>query len=125
VLLSLLGGLGLVLTLVGVFGMTAYAVARRTPEIGVRMAFGATARDVVREMVRDAAWPVALGIAAGLAGAWAATRVIATFLYDTTPTDVPAFASAAGLLALAALIAVWIPSRRAARVDPVTSLRTE
>jgi predicted permease len=125
VLLSLLGGLGLLLTLVGVFGMTAYAVARRTQEIGVRMAFGATARDVVRQMVRDAAWPVAIGIAAGLAGAWAATRVIATFLYDTAPTDVTAFASAAGLLALAALVAVWIPARRAAQVDPVTSLRSE
>ncbi len=125
VLLSLLGGLGLLLTLIGVFGMTAYAVARRTQEIGVRMAFGATAGDVVREMVRDSAWPVAIGLAVGLAGAWAATRVIATFLFDTTPTDLPAFAAAAALLALAALVAVWIPSRRAARVDPVTSLRSE
>jgi predicted permease len=125
VLLSLLGGLGLLLTLIGVFGMTAYAVARRTQEIGVRMAFGATAADVVRAMMRDAVWPVAIGIAAGLAGAWAATRVIATFLYDTTPTDVPAFAAATALLASAALIAVWIPARRAAQVDPVTSLRSE
>lgn len=125
VLLSLLGGLGLLLTLIGVFGMTAYAVARRTQEIGVRMAFGASAGDVVREMVRDAAWPVAIGLAVGLAGAWGATRVISTFLYDTTPTDVPAFAMAAALLAFAALMAVWIPARRAALVDPVTSLRSE
>jgi predicted permease len=125
VLLSLLGGLGLLLTLIGVFGMTAYAVARRTQEIGVRMAFGASTRDVVREMVRDAAWPVAIGLAAGLAGAWAATRLISTFLYDTTPTDVPAFAAAVTLLACAALVAVWIPARRAALVDPVTSLRSE
>jgi predicted permease len=125
VLLSLLGGLGLLLTLIGVFGMTAYAVARRTQEIGVRMAFGASARDVVREMVRDAAWPVAIGLAVGLVGAWSATRVISTFLFDTTPTDVPAFAAAAALLALAALVAVWIPARRAAYVDPVTSLRSE
>ena len=125
VLLSLLGGLGLLLTLIGVFGMTAYAVARRTQEIGVRMAFGASARDVVREMVRDAAWPVAIGLAVGLAGAWGATRVISTFLFETAPTDVPAFAVAAALLAFAALIAVWIPARRAALVDPVTSLRSE
>jgi ABC-type antimicrobial peptide transport system permease subunit len=89
------------------------------------MAFGASARDVVREMVRDAAWPVAIGLAVGLAGAWGATRVISSFLYDTTPTDVPAFAVASALLALAALIAVWIPARRAALVDPVTSLRSE
>jgi ABC-type antimicrobial peptide transport system permease subunit len=89
------------------------------------MAFGATAADVVREMVRGAAWPVALGIAAGLGGAWAATRLISTFLFQTTPTDVPAFATAAGLLAVAALIAVWIPARRAAHVDPVISLRSD
>jgi putative ABC transport system permease protein len=125
VLLSLLGGLGLLLTLIGVAGMTAYAVARRTREIGVRMAFGATARDVVNEMVRDAGWPLAIGLVAGLAGSWAATRVISTFLFQTTPTDIPAFAMAAGVLALASLIAVWIPARRAARVDPVKSLRTE
>jgi predicted permease len=125
VLLSLLGGLGLLLTLIGVFGMTTYAVARRTQEIGVRMAFGATARDVVRDMVRDAAWPVAAGLASGLAGAWGATRVITAFLFETTPTDVPAFVAATALLACAALVAVWIPARRAAHVDPVTSLRSE
>ncbi|HXT71564.1 MAG TPA: ABC transporter permease [Vicinamibacterales bacterium] len=125
VLLSLLGGLGLLLTLIGVFGMTAYAVARRTQEIGVRMAFGASASHVVRQMVREAARPLALGIAVGLAGAWAATRIISTFLFETTPTDPSAFAAAASVLAFAALVAVWIPARRAARVDPVTSLRTE
>ena len=125
VLLSLLGGIGLLLTVIGVFGMTAYAVARRTQEIGVRMAFGATTRDVVRQMVQSAAWPVALGIAAGLTGAWAATRLISTFLFQTTPTDAPTFATAAAILALAALLAIWIPARRAARVDPVTSLRSE
>ena len=125
VLLSLLGGLGLLLTLIGVFGMTAYAVARRTQEIGVRMAFGATASNVVREFVREARWPVGIGIAIGLAGAWAATRVIATFLFETTPTDVPTFVTAAAILATTALIAVWLPARKAARVDPVTSLRAD
>ena len=125
VLLSLLGGLGLLLTLIGVAGMTAYAVARRTREIGVRMAFGASAGDVVREMVRDAGSPLAAGIAVGLAGSWAATRLISTFLFETTPTDVPAFAIAAGVLGLASLVAVWVPARRAAQVDPVTSLRAE
>ncbi len=125
VLLSLLGGLGLLLTLIGVFGMTAYTVARRTQEIGVRMAFGANAGDVVRQMLLEAARPLAIGIAAGLGGAWAVTRVISTFLYETTPTDPVAFAAAAAVLAAAAILAVWIPARRAARVDPVTSLRTE
>ena len=124
-LLGLLGGLGLLLTLVGVFGMTAYAVARRTQEIGVRIAFGATAWNVVRTMMTDAMWPVSLGIAVGLVGAWFATRLISTFLFETTPTDVPTFAAAASFLALAASFAVWIPSRRAAHVDPVKSLRVE
>jgi putative ABC transport system permease protein len=125
ILLSLLGGLGLVLALVGVFGMTAYAVARRTREIGVRMAFGATAGNVVREMVRSAAWPIAAGLTVGFVGAWFATELISTFLFETATTDAPTFAGAVVTLALAALIAVWIPARRAARVDPVTSLRSE
>ena len=125
VLLSLLGGLGLLLTLIGVFGMTAYAVARRTQEIGVRMAFGATTMDVIREMLADAARPVALGIVAGLIGSWFATQLISTFLYQTTPTDAPTFAAATVALAITSFIAVWIPARRAARVDPVRSLRVE
>lgn len=125
VLLGLLGGLGLLLTLIGVFGMTAYAVARRTQEIGVRMAFGATAASVVRAMVADAAWPVTIGVAVGLGGSWYATQLISSFLFEMTPTDASTFGAAAATLAAAALIAVWIPARRAARVDPVRSLRVE
>jgi predicted permease len=125
VLLGLLGGLGLLLTLIGVFGMTAYAVARRTQEIGVRIAFGATARDVIRAMIDDATRPLAIGIVIGLAGSWFATRLISTFLFQTAPTDAPTFAMAAATLAVTALVAVWIPARRAARVDPVKSLRVE
>jgi putative ABC transport system permease protein len=125
VLLGLLGGIGLLLTLIGVFGMTAYSVARRTQEIGVRMAFGAQPADVVTTMMKDAFVPLAAGVVAGLAGAWFATRLIATFLFEMTPNDVPTFAGAAVILSLAALIAVWIPARRAARVDPVASLRAD
>ncbi|HVL67595.1 MAG TPA: ABC transporter permease [Vicinamibacterales bacterium] len=123
VLLSILGGLGFVLALVGIFGMTAYAVSRRTQEIGIRMALGAHARQVVRETVRDSFWPVVLGIAVGLAGAAAATRVIASFLFDTRPIDPVTFAVVAVAVAVAAGLAAWIPARRAARVDPVTALR--
>jgi hypothetical protein len=86
-MLSLLGGLGLLLTLVGIFGTTAYAVARRTQEVGIRMALGARPGRMVAAIVRDAAWPVGLGIALGLAGAAAVTRVIASFLFQTEPTD--------------------------------------
>ena len=125
VLLSLLGGVGLLLTLIGVSGMTAYSVARRTQEIGVRMAFGARPADVVGTMMKDASVPLAAGVVVGLAGAWFATRLIATFLFEMTPNDLPTFAGAAAVLLLAALIAVWIPARRAARVDPVASLRAE
>jgi ABC-type antimicrobial peptide transport system permease subunit len=104
--------------------MTAYAVARRTQEIGVRMAFGASARDVVREMVRDAACPWRLALLSDWPAPGSHARDLHVSL-DTTPTDVPAFATAAALLAFAALVAVWIPARRAALVDPVTSLRSE
>ena len=125
VLFTLLGGLGLVLALVGVFGMTAYAVARRTQEIGVRMAFGARAGQVVATMVRDSAWPIVLGTIVGLGAAALATRVIASFLFNTTPTDPATFAVVAMTLAVAGCLAAWVPARRAARVDPVAALRTD
>jgi predicted permease len=125
VLLSLLGGLGLTLVIVGVFGLTAYAVARRTAEIGVRMAFGARPRDVVRQMVRDAALPVVAGLGAGLLGAYLSTRVIASFLFETTPQDPATFAAVVALVGLSAILAAWIPARRAAKVDPLVALRCE
>jgi putative ABC transport system permease protein len=124
-LLSLLGGLGLLLTLVGIFSMTAYAVARRTQEIGIRMAFGAAPADVVRTMVRDAAWPALVGLAAGMAGAFYATRIVASFLFQTTSHDPATFAAVAVIMGVAAIVAAWLPARRAARVDPVIALRAE
>lgn len=105
--------------------MTAYAVARRTREIGVRMAFGATPGDVVRAEVRGSVWPVVLGVAAGLIGSWWATQVIQTFLFQTEPRDLTTFGVVALLLSVAAIIAAWIPARRAARVDPIIALRAE
>jgi len=125
VLFTLLGSLGLALALVGVFGMTAYAVARRTQEIGVRMAFGARAGQVVATMVRDSVWPIVMGTIAGLGAAALATRVIASFLFKTTPTDPVTFGAVAITLAVAGCLAAWLPARRAARVDPVQALRTD
>jgi predicted permease len=124
-LLSLLGGLGLILTIVGIFSMTAYAVARRTQEIGIRMAFGARPAHVVGTMVRDAAWPALLGLTVGMAAAFYATRVIASFLFETTSSDPATFAAVAVFTGVTALVAAWVPARRAARVDPVIALRTE
>jgi ABC-type antimicrobial peptide transport system permease subunit len=120
-----LGSLGLLLTLIGIATVTAYAVSRRTHEIGVRMAFGADAGSVVWTMMRDATWPVGVGLVLGLGASYYATRLVATFLFETTPTDPVTFASVAALLALAATCAAWLPARRAARVDPVQALRGE
>ena len=125
ILLSILGGFGLLLSIVGVVGMTSYAVARRTREIGVRMAFGARADQVVRAMLLDSVWPIAVGVGIGVAGAWLSTGVIKSFLYETTPTDPGTLAAVALALAMAGVLAAWIPARRAARVDPVSALRAE
>lgn len=125
VLLSLLGGLGLALALVGVFGMTAYAVARRTAEIGVRMAFGARPAQVVRTMVRDAAVPIAVGTLLGVGGAVLATRAIESFLFETPPADPVTLGAVAVTLAATGCLAALVPALRAAKVDPASSLRAE
>ena len=125
VLLSLLGGLGLMLALVGVFGMTAYAVECRTSAIGVRMAFGARPGQVVATVVRDSAVPIAIGTLVGLGGAALTTRVIESFLFETTPTDAATFAAVALALVTVGSLAALVPAMRAARVDPVATLRAE
>ena len=125
VLLVLLGALGLVLSLVGVFGMTGYAVSRRTTEIGVRMAFGAQPGEVVRTIVRDAMIPIAAGTVIGLGAAMLAARVIETFLFKTATNDAFTYAAVAVVLILTGCLAAFIPALRAARVDPVETLRAQ
>ncbi len=125
VLLGLLGGLGLTLALVGVFGMTAYAVTRRTAEIGVRMAFGARPYQVVQTMVRDAALPIGIGALVGVGGALLATRAIESFLFQTAPTDPMTLGAVAVTLAAAGCLAALVPALRAAKVDPASSLRAD
>ena len=124
-LMGLVGAVGLAITLVGIFSVTSYAVVRRTREIGVRMALGARPASAVAAIMRDAAWPLAIGLLAGLSGAYFLTRVMTTFLFKTTPQDPITFAGASLLLFVAALAATWWPARRAALIDPVTALRAE
>ena len=124
-LLGLLGGVGLALALVGIFSVTAYAVNRRAPEIGVRMALGARPSVVVRTILGDATVPIAAGLAAGIGGSFLASRLVAAFLFQTSPNDAMTFAAAATMLAVASLIAAWLPARKAARIDPVSAMRSE
>jgi putative ABC transport system permease protein len=125
VLLSLLGGLGLVLAVVGVFGVTSYAVARRTQEAGIRVALGARPGQVTRLMLRDAVSPVVIGANIGICAALFSTNVLAGFMFQTSPTDRISLVSVALTLIACATVAAWVPARRAGRIDPVAALRAE
>jgi predicted permease len=124
-LMGFFGGLALLLAAAGVYGVAAYAVAQRTREIGVRMALGARARDVVALFVRQALWRVAAGGAVGLVLAIAVARLLGSVLYGVGSFDALSLAGAAGVMTLAAVTASWLPARRAARVDPVVALRAD
>jgi putative ABC transport system permease protein len=124
-LLSIVGALGLLLACIGIFGLTAYAVTRRTREIGVRVALGATPAGVVRTVLGSFVPAIAGGLGLGLLGAWAATRVIEQFLFGVEPHDPVTLAAVTVLLAALTLVACYLPARRAIRVDPVVALRTE
>jgi putative ABC transport system permease protein len=124
-LVGTFAALAVLLSLVGVTSVVAYIVGRRTREIGVRVALGATPRQIVAMLVRHGMWPVGLGVLAGLVGASAVTRVLAGVLIGVTTTDAGVFASATLLLGLAALAATYVPARRALRLDPLAALRSE
>jgi predicted permease len=124
-LLLAFGVLGLVLAAVGLYGVVAYAVSKRTREVGVRMAVGAGRGDVIRLVVREGMTLVAVGLAAGLAAALFGSRALKSLLYGVTATDPWTFAGVAALLAAVALAANLVPARRATRIDPVAALRCE
>jgi predicted permease len=124
-LMSVFGGLALLLASVGLYGVMAYVVGQRRREIGVRLALGAQRRDVFRLVIKEGMTLVAVGIALGLAGTIAGTRLLTTFLYEVQPTDAATFIGAALLLAAVALLANYLPARRAARTDPMQALRAE
>ena len=124
-LLSLFGLLAQALAAVGLYGVLAWSVARRTHEIGIRMAIGATTSSVLRLVLGQGLVPAAIGLAVGLAGALAATRVLGAVLYGVTPLDPLAYAGGALVLITVAVLANYLPARRAARIDPLTALRSE
>ncbi|HEY6340569.1 MAG TPA: ABC transporter permease [Bryobacteraceae bacterium] len=125
VLLGIFGGVAAVLAAVGIYGVMSYSVAERTREIGIRMALGAGAPDVLALMGRQALILVVIGLAVGLGGSFALTRVVKSALYGITATDPATYLGVSFSLAGVALVACFIPTRRAVRVDPTVALRYE
>jgi putative ABC transport system permease protein len=124
-LLSGFGALALLLAALGIYGVLAYSVGRRTREIGVRMALGAQLADVLGLVLRQGLGLVTIGVVVGLAGAFAVTRLLRNFLYEVQPLDPLTFVSVVVVLAAVALLACWLPARRAAKIEPIEALRHE
>ena len=124
-LLGACAGLALLLAAVGLYGVVAYAVSQRMREIGIRMALGASRHAVVRMVLESSMKVVAIGLAIGLALALAAGRAIESFLGDVSSADPIAIVAGPLVMIACALVASWLPARRAARVDPMKSLREE
>jgi putative ABC transport system permease protein len=124
-LFALFGAIGLVLTVTGVYGLISYTVSQRTQEIGIRMALGATRQNVVRMVLRQGVVLAVAGVAVGLAISLGLARVIVSLLFEVKPTDWISFSAATFVLLGAAILASYIPARRATRVDPLVALRYE
>ena len=125
VMLGIAASVALLIGVVGIYGVIAYAVAQRTREIGIRMALGAQIADVQNVFLRRGLWLTATGILIGIGVAMIVTRVMSTFLFGVGPMDPVTYAAVSGALAVAALVATYLPARRATRVDPLTALRAE
>ncbi|HYR89847.1 MAG TPA: FtsX-like permease family protein [Terriglobia bacterium] len=125
VLLGIFGGVAVVLAMIGIYGVMAYAVAQRTREIGVRMALGARRSSVLALVLRQGLVLAGIGIVIGICGALAATDYLKSMLFGLTPLDPVTFAGVAVLFACISLLASYVPARRATKVDPLVALREE
>lgn len=124
-IVSMFAVLALALATVGVYGLMSFSVSQKRHELGIRMALGASKRDVLALFLKQAASLVGIGLAMGLALAWAVTRLLSSLLYGVSESNPAVFASVAILLAVVALAGSFFPSRRAARLDPIVALRHE
>jgi ABC-type antimicrobial peptide transport system permease subunit len=125
ILAAIVGILGLVMASVGIYGMVSFAVSQRTREVGIRMALGAGREDVLKLVIGESMRPVLIGIVFGILAAAGAARVLVSLLFGLSTFDPPTFLGVSAILAAVALVAGYIPARRAMKVDPMVALRYE
>jgi putative ABC transport system permease protein len=125
ILMTVLAVMGLVLAALGLYGVIAYSVGQRRGEIGLRMALGAGPRDILRLVIGEGARLVGAGLALGAAGGWALTRLLKASLYGFSSADPATFVAVALLLCSVAVLACFVPARRASRIEPMAALRPE
>jgi ABC-type antimicrobial peptide transport system permease subunit len=124
-LLVVFAGVAVLLAAIGLYGVVAYLVSRRTREIGIRMALGAKRGDVFRLVLAQGLRPVVIGVALGVGGAYAGSRVLQSLLYNVEPTDTRTFVSVTALLLVVIVLAILLPAGRASRILPMSALRVD